>query len=262
MIHKTAIIHPKAQIERDVNIGPYCVIGADTRIQSGTELISHVVVEGDTSIGKNNKIYPFVSLGMEPQHLKFRGETSKLIIGNNNIIRESVVIHRGTLRGENKTVIGNDNFIMSTVHIGHDCILGDHIIIASGTGVAGHVTLQDRVNLGGMVGIAQFVRIGKSTFIGAGSEISKDIPPFCLCTGMRGQLCIRGVNVVGLKRQGFSVGEIRKLKLAFEAIFDKNNPLQENIRNLEQEFKTDKAISYVLDFIKSSKIGLITEWKN
>ncbi|HLD74752.1 MAG TPA: acyl-ACP--UDP-N-acetylglucosamine O-acyltransferase [Bdellovibrionota bacterium] len=261
MIHSTAIIHAKAKIGKNVKVGPYCIIGADVSIDEGTELLSHIVIEGPTRIGKNNRIFSFACLGQEPQDLKYQGEKSELIIGDNNTIRESTNIHRGTRGGGNKTVLGNNNLIMSLVHIGHDSILGNHVIIASFSGIAGHVTIEDKVFIAGKVGVGQFVRVGTSCYVGGFSRIDKDVPPFSFCCGTD-HVEVRGVNIVGLKRQGYSTERINILRKVFHDLFDVETPLQENIKKLPPECKNDTAVSYLLDFIQSSEKGVITNINN
>ena len=257
MIHSTAIIHAKASIGKNVKIGPYCIVGANVFIDEGTELTSHVVIEGPTRIGKNNKIFSFACLGQEPQDLKYQGEKSELIIGDGNTIRESTNIHRGTRGGGNKTVLGNGNLIMSLVHIGHDSIIGSNVIIASFSGIAGHVVIEDKAFVGGKVGVGQFVRIGGSCYIGGFSRIDKDVPPFSFCCGTD-KVLVRGVNIVGLKRQGYSTENINLLRKVFHDLFDVKTPLQENIKKLPPEYKNDTAVSYLMDFIQSSDKGVIT----
>ena len=257
MIHSTAIISPKAEIGQNVKIGPYCVVGKNVFIDEGTELTSHVVIEGPTRIGKNNRIFSFACLGQEPQDLKYQGEKSQLIIGDNNTIRESTNIHRGTSGGGNKTVIGNNNLIMSLVHIGHDSIIGNNVIIASFSGIAGHVMIEDKSFIAGKVGVGQFLRIANSCDIGRFSRIDKDFPPFSFCCGAD-NIEVRGVNIVGLKRQGYSIERINTLRKVFHDLFDVGTPLQENIKKLPPEYKNDTAVSYLLDFIQSSEKGVIT----
>ncbi|MBI2609163.1 MAG: acyl-ACP--UDP-N-acetylglucosamine O-acyltransferase [Deltaproteobacteria bacterium] len=252
MIHKTAMVHPHASIHSEVNIGPYCVIGEGVHIDSGCELKSHVVVQGPTHLGKNNKIYSFVSLGEAPQDLKFKGENSELIIGENNTIREYVSIHRGTQKGEGKTVIGNNNLLMTSVHIGHNCILGDDIIIATGSGVAGHAVVEDRVVFAGMVGVAPFIHVGRNSYITGFSVIDKDVPPFSICSG-RGEFKIRGVNVIGLKRNNFSIEDIQILRKSFKHLFTHINPLSIQIDNIERDWKQNVHVQYLLNFLLNSK---------
>ena len=260
MIHKTAVIDPAATIHPTAIIGPYCVVGAHVEIGEETELKSHVVVEGPTIIGKRNKIFPFSCLGEDPQDLKYENESSLLFIGDDNIIREHTNIHRGTQGGGNKTVLGNGNLIMSLVHIGHDCILGDNVIVASCTGLAGHVVVEDRANIGGMVGVRQFVKIGTSTYVCGYSRVDKDVPPFSICAGLE-KMYVRGVNIIGLKRQGFSHERIVLLRKVFDELFSLNAPLKARLESISTEWKKDSAVSYLIDFISSSEKGIITEYE-
>ncbi|MDH3444884.1 MAG: acyl-ACP--UDP-N-acetylglucosamine O-acyltransferase, partial [Deltaproteobacteria bacterium] len=200
-LHATAVVDRKAEIDADVDIGPYCVIGPGVKIGKGTKLKSHVVVEGRTTLGEENVIFPFATVGMIPQDLKYKGEPSELLIGDRNTIREYASLNPGTLGGGMVTRIGNQNLLMMYCHIAHDCILGNGNVIANGATLGGHVIIENYVIVGGLVGIHQFVKIGSGAILGAGSMVSKDVPPFCNATGDRARL--RGLNLEGLRRRGF-----------------------------------------------------------
>ena len=198
MIHKTAIIDPKAKISSNVKIGPYSVIGPHVEIDEGVLIQSHVNIEGHTIIGKNNKIYPMASIGSDPQDLKYKGEKTKLIIGDNNTIREHATINTGTVQGGNVTKVGNNNLIMIGAHIAHDCIIGNNIVMANNSAIAGHAVIDDFVIIGAKCGIQQFVRIGTMAMIGGMTGVSRDVIPYCVSTGNRNFL--NGINVIGLRR--------------------------------------------------------------
>ncbi|MFM8186181.1 MAG: acyl-ACP--UDP-N-acetylglucosamine O-acyltransferase [Alphaproteobacteria bacterium] len=251
MIHNTAIIHSNAKIASDVEIGPFVVIGDKVKIDSGTKIKSHAVIEGDTEIGKNNLIFTFATIGLDPQDLKFKGEDSKLIIGDNNKIREHVTIHRGTEDGGMITKIGSNNLFMVGVHIAHDCIVGDHIILANNATLAGHVQIENHVVIGGLSAVHQFVRIGKGAMIGGMSGVESDVIPFGLVMGERGFLA--GLNLIGLKRNNFSREEIHALRNYFKAVFLEN--IDENFsaraKKIAEDFAEFSLVSEVLKFINS-----------
>ena len=207
---------PRAELDHDVKVGPYCVVGAGVNIGNGSMLQSHVVVQGRTTLGEGNVIFPFASVGSTPQDLKYKGEPSELIIGNCNTIREYVSLNPGTSGGGMVTRVGDQNLLMMYCHIAHDCIVGNRNVVANGATLGGHVAIEDYVIVGGLVGIHQFVRIGTGAILGAGSMVSMDVPPYCNATGDRAEL--RGLNLEGLKRRGFdpsTISAIRKLPNAF-----------------------------------------------
>lgn len=217
-IHPSAIIGNKAQIGADVEIGAFCVIGDDVKIGDKSVLKSHVVIDGDTTIGKNNVIFPFASIGLAPQDLKFRGEKSRVEIGDNNSIREHVTIHLGTQDGSMVTKIGNNCLLMVGVHIAHDCVVGDHAILANNATLAGHVVLGDHVVIGGLSAVHQFVRIGSGAMIGGMSGVEADVIPNGLVMGERAFLA--GLNLVGMKRRGVPREEIHALRHFFKEVFE------------------------------------------
>ena len=250
MIHKTAIIDSKSKISKSVEIGPYAVIGPNVEIGDNTIIQSHVNITGDTSIGKGNKFYPFASIGSDPQDLKYNSEKTKLIIGNNNTIREYATINTGTIQGGGVTRVGNNNLIMISAHIAHDCIIGNNIVIANSAAIAGHAEIDDHVIIGGNCGIQQFTRIGKMAMIGGMTGVSRDVIPYGLSTGNRNYL--NGINLVGLRRGKVSNKDILGLTDAYKEIF-KTEVLSENLSNLNGKYTDNPLVTDVLDFINKDK---------
>tara|TARA_B100000767_G_scaffold199281_1_gene186210 strand:+ start:1298 stop:2080 length:783 start_codon:yes stop_codon:yes gene_type:complete len=250
MIHKTVIIDSKAKISSSVEIGPYAVIGPSVEIDEGTIIQSHVNITGNTFIGKGNKIYPFASIGNQPQDMKYKGEKTKLTIGDNNTIREYVTINPGTIQGGGLTKVGNNNLIMISAHIAHDCIVGNNIVIANSAAIAGHAEIDDYVIIGGNCGVQQFTRIGKMAMIGGMTGVSRDVIPYGLSTGNRNFL--NGINIVGLRRSKASNKEIIGLKEAYKEIFKTEN-LNENLNKLNGNFKENVLVKEVVDFINKDK---------
>ena len=250
MIHKTAIIDPKAKISSNVNIGPYVVIGPNVEINENTIIYSHVNISGYTIIGKGNKIYPFASIGNDPQDLKFNGENNKLIIGNKNIIREYVSINPGTVGGGEITKIGNNCLFMISSHVAHDCIVGDNVIIANNVPLGGHVVIEDNVVIGGNSAVQQFTRIGKMAMIGGMTGVLHDVIPYGLSIGNRNSL--QGLNLIGLRRSNFKNKEILELSEAYKEIFATKN-LTENISKLNGSFHDNPLVKEVIEFITKDK---------
>ena len=250
MIHKTAIIDVNAKISKTVEIGPYSIIGPNVEVGEHSIIQSHVNITGHTLIGRNNKIYPFASIGSDPQDMKYAGETTKLIIGDNNIIREYVTINPGTVQGGSITQIGNNNLIMISAHIAHDCIIGNNTVIANSVAIAGHAEIGDQVIIGGNCGVQQFTRIGKMAMIGGMTGVSRDVIPYGLSTGNRNYL--NGINLVGLRRGKISNKEIIGLTDAYREIFKTEN-LNDNLNKLNGEFKENTLVKEVVDFINKDK---------
>ena len=253
-IHQTALIDRQAEIDSDVEIGPYSIIGAVVRIGQQSRVASHVVIEGRTSIGQSNTIYQFATIGSKPQDLKYRGEASELIIGNHNTIREYVSLNPGTAGGGMVTRVGDHNLLMMHCHIAHDCLIGSHNIIANGATLGGHVVVGDYVIVGGLVGIHQFARIGSGAILGAGSMVSKDVPPFCNATGDRARL--RGLNLEGLKRRGFTTTAIDALKKAYRIIFQSKLKTKDALEKVRSEVSPTAEIDILLAFISQSQRGI------
>jgi UDP-N-acetylglucosamine acyltransferase len=253
-IHPTAVIHPNARIAEGVEIGPYSVIGEHVVIGRDTKIASHVAIEGWTTIGERNHIFSFSSVGAPPQDIKYKGEQTFLVIGNDNIIREFATIHRATTKEDRVTSIGNNNFLMSYIHVAHDCKLGNHIIMANNAAFGGHVTVEDHAVLGALVGIHQFVRVGAYSMIGGQSAIVLDVPPYVNATGNRATLY--GLNLVGLKRKGFGEETINHLKKAYKIIFRSGLTLEEALKKTIEEFPDSREVRYFVDFMRHSKRGV------
>ena len=250
MIHKTAIIDPKAKVSSNVKIGPYTVIGPNVEINEKTIIHSHVSISGQTKIGKENKIYPFASVGNDPQDLKYNGEKTKLIIGDNNTIREYVTINPGTIGGGGKTKVGNNCLFMISSHVAHDCIVGDNVIIANNVPLGGHAIIEDNVVIGGNSAVQQFTRIGKMAMIGGMTGVLHDVIPYGLSTGNRNSL--QGLNLIGLRRAKFENKDILELSDAYKKIFATKN-INENISKLNGSFQENSLVKNVIDFITKDK---------
>ena len=249
MIHKTAVIDSKAKLDKNVQIGPYCVIGPNVEIRENTVIQSHVNISGNVKIGKDNKIYPFVSIN-DPQDLKYSGEPTSLIIGDNNKIREYVTINPGTASGGGKTVIGNNCLFMISSHIAHDCRVGNNVIIANNVPLGGHVIIEDNVVIGGNSAVQQFTRIGKMAMIGGMTGVLHDVIPYGLSTGNRNSL--QGLNLIGLRRAKFENKDILGLSEAYKEIFATKN-INENISKLNGSFQQNQLVKNVIDFITKDK---------
>ena len=262
MIHSTAIISKSAEIDPTVEVGAFCVIGDKVKIQSGTKIKSHVVIDGDTTIGKNNTIFPFATIGLVPQDLKFKGEESKLIIGDNNTIREHATIHLGTQDGGLLTKIGNNNLLMVGVHIAHDCMVGNHVILANNATMAGHVVIGDHVVVGGLSAVHQFVRIGDFAMIGGMSGVESDVIPYGLVMGERASLA--GLNLVGMKRNNISREEIHALRNFYKLIFNNEDQTSfvERANKIAVEFADKQTVKIVADFINSETSRSFCQPKN
>jgi UDP-N-acetylglucosamine acyltransferase len=245
-IHPTAIISPKAKLGSNIEIGPFCLIGDDVKIGDNTILKSHVVIEGDTTIGKNNIIFPFAVIGVAPQDLKFKGEKARVEIGDNNSIREHVTIHIGTMDGAMLTKIGSNCLLMVGVHIAHDCVVGDHVILANNATLAGHVEVGDYVVIGGLSAIHQFARIGVGAMIGGMSGVEGDVIPYGTVMGERASLA--GLNLVGLKRRNISREDIHALRNFFKKVFEEKSEV--NFQKRVDEVKSE-LVNEVVSFIKS-----------
>lgn len=255
MIHPQAIVDPSAKIADDVTIGPFSVIGANVEIDSGTTVASHVVINGPTKIGKDNRIFQFASVGEKPQDLKFNDEQTELIVGDRNTIREYVTLHRGTPGGGAVTRIGNDNLFMASSHVAHDCILGDHIILANATALAGHVVVDDHAILGGYTTVHQFTRIGAHAFTGFSTAIDRDVLPFFTVAGNRARAI--GINKEGLKRRGFSAETIRALQDAFKLLIKSSCSHKVALEKVEALAGQDENVRKMLDFLDASERGWI-----
>ncbi len=258
-IHPTAVIEPGAQLHETVEIGPYAIVGAHVTIGAGTTIGSHTVVEGHTTLGESNVIGHFASIGGRPQDMKYRGEPTRLVIGDRNTIREFTTIHTGTVQDAGVTTIGDDNWIMAYVHIGHDCYLGSNIVMSSNAQLAGHVQIGDHAIVGGMSGVHQFVRIGASSFLGGASALVQDIPPFVIAEGNKAEP--HGINVEGLRRRGFSPDAISALRTAYRVLYKNGLTLDEakiQLRELQQQGGDgDQHVKALTDFVEASTRGII-----
>lgn len=254
-IHPTAIVHDGAEVDSSAEIGPYCVVGPKVKVGAETRLVSHVVVDNHTTLGARNVIYSFASVGSSPQDLKFKGEPSRLVIGDDNVIRESATLNIGTEHGGMETRVGNGCLLMAFSHVAHDCVLGDHDILANGVGLAGHVTLGDGVIMGGMSGIHQFCRVGRNAFIAAGAMVAQDVPPFCIAQGDRAQLV--GINVVGLKRCGWTREELNAVREAFRSLFVAQTARLVALERVETVLATSHPqVAEMCAFIRASDRGV------
>ena len=250
MIHPTAIVDNNSKISENVDIGPYCVIGPQVEIGSNTKLHSHISIKGNTKIGKNNEIFPFVSIGTSPQDLKYKGENNSILIGNNNKLREYVNINPGTSHGGTITKLGNNNLLMVYTHVAHDCNLGNNIVLANNVQVGGHVTIEDNSIVGGSCAIHQFSRIGTLAMVGGMTGVLSDIIPYGLSLGNRNNLV--GLNLIGLRRAKISNEDIKILQKFYDSVFYNQN-FRSNIENLNAEIKKNKYVKIIINFINSDK---------
>jgi len=254
-IHPSAIVSPKAEIADGVSIGPFSIIGEKVTIGRNTSIGSHVVIEGNTVIGEKNKIYPYVSLGLPPQDIGYKNEDTRLIIGDENIMREFVTVNRATTKQDRVTKIGNKNYLMAYAHVAHDCTLGNSIVMSNAATLGGHIEIGDKAIIGGLVAIHQFVRVGAYAFIGGKSATVKDIPPFMMASGDRAKLY--GLNVRGLKREGFSREKIDGLKRAYQIIWRDHNLFHEALERVKVEIDPFEELELLLSFLTSSKRGVV-----
>lgn len=255
MIHKLAVVSAKAVIHDAAVIGPFCVIGDDVEIGSGTRIESHVVINGPTRIGSDNHIFSYAAVGGDPQDKKYSGETTRLEIGDRNTIRECCTINRGTAQDTGVTRIGNDNWIMAYVHIAHDCVVGNNVIIANTTNLGGHVLLDDWVIVGGGSGIHQFTRVGCHAFVGMHVALGKDVPAYVMVFGS--PPAPRGINTEGLKRRGFDAAQIRNIREAYRVIYRRGLKLSEAAAELEQRVASQPEIQPLLESISDSERSIL-----
>ncbi|MDP4795706.1 MAG: acyl-ACP--UDP-N-acetylglucosamine O-acyltransferase [Rhodospirillales bacterium] len=248
-IHPTAIVDPKAELGLGVKIGPYSVIGAGVRLGDGVQLMSHVVVEGQTTIGPATRVFPFSSIGHQPQDLKFRGEVSTLEIGARNVIREHVTMNPGTEGGGLLTKVGNDCLFMVGAHVAHDCLIGNNVILVNSATLGGHVSIEDWAIIGGLSAVHQFVRIGKHAMIGGKTGVEHDVIPYGVVTGNRARL--EGLNIVGLKRRGFSRDLIHEIRKAYRMIFAEEGTMAERLQDVIEDFKSNEPVMDIVNFINS-----------
>ncbi len=255
LIHPTAIIDPKAELDSSVRVGPYTVIGAHVQIGAGTSIGAHAVIEGHTTIGENNTIFQFASLGAVPQDKKYAGEPTRLIIGNNNTIREFTTFNLGTVTGIGETRVGNDNWIMAYVHLAHDCVVGNHTIFANNASLAGHVTINDWVILGGYSLVHQFCIIGEHAMTAFAAGVHKDVPPYVMAAGYRAEPA--GLNTEGLKRRGFSAEQIANIKNVYKILYRQGLPYEEARAQIVALADTAPELAVFKDFFAVSERGVI-----
>ena len=255
MIHPTAIIDPTAELAEDVSIGPYSIVGPGVQIDAGTVVGSHVVIKGPTFIGKDNRIFQFSSVGEDTQDMKYRGEPTRLEVGDRNIIREYCTIHRGTVQDKSMTQVGSDNLLMAYTHVAHDCVVGDHVIMANAASIAGHVQVESHAILGGFTLVHQFCKIGQYSFSAMGSILSRDIPPYVLVGGQPTKP--HGINAVGLERQGFSQDAIRQIKKAYKIVYKSGLKLEASIEALEEMAEETPEVDCMVTFLKQTQRSIL-----
>ena len=256
-IHATAIINPNATMGKDIAIGPYCIVGQDVHLGDGVRLHSHVVIDGRTTIGTETEIYPFSSIGLPPQDLKYKGEESELIIGARNTIREYVTMNPGTADGGMRTIIGDDCLFMASTHVAHDCIVGNHVIMANNATIAGHVEVGDFAIIGGLSAVHQFVKIGKHAIIGGMSGVENNVIPYGSVVGDRARLS--GLNIVGLRRRAFLKEDIKNLRTAYRMLFAEEGTLAERTEDVAKMFVNNLAVMDIVDFMRAESSRALTQ---
>jgi UDP-N-acetylglucosamine acyltransferase len=255
IIHPTAVIHSTAELEEDVQVGPYCVVGQNVRIGAGSELVSHVVLGRDTRIGLQNRIFPFASIGFAPQDLKYRGEPTRVEMGDRNTIREYVTINRGTMGGGGVTRVGDDNFLMAYSHVAHDSLVGHRTIFANAASLAGHVEVQDDATVGAFSGVHQFCRVGAHGFIGGYSAVNKDVLPYSRTVGNRARAY--GANAIGLQRKGLSEESIASITRAFRILLSSKLNTTQALERIRSEIPGVPEVDYLVRFIEESERGVV-----
>jgi len=253
-IHPTAVVARGAEIDAGVRIGPYAMLGAHVRVGRDTCIGTHAVVSGRTTLGARNEIFPFASVGLRPQDLKYRGEPSTVTLGDDNMVREYVSINPGTEGGGMETVIGDGCLLMVSAHVGHDCRLADGVILANGVALGGHVVVERQARIGGLAGVHQFTRIGESALCAAGAMVSLDVPPYCMVAGDRARLF--GLNLVGLKRRGFSEEIIRTIKRAYRLLFHRGGTRDDAVARTRRAFPDSPEVAHLADFVAASERGV------
>jgi len=254
--HPTAIIDPKARIHPSCEVGPYCVVGSDVELGEGCRLISHVAMEGPAKIGSHNHFFPFCSIGLAPQDISYKGERTRLEIGDHNEIREYVTINRATAKADGVTRVGSHNLIMAYTHIAHDCQIGDHVIMANAATLGGHVTVEDWATVGALCPVHHFVRVGKYAFIGGGTTITRDVLPFSKTSAERGTHAY-GLNAVGLERRGFTKERIRKIHHAYRVLLASKLNTSQALEKLKAEAGRSEDVDLLIHFIEASSRGVI-----
>lgn len=248
-IHPTAIVDSGAHIGDGVKIGPYCIVGPHVSLAEGVHLVSHVVVDGHTSVGTGTTIYPFASVGLPPQHVKYRGEPTRLVIGAHNIIREHVTMHTGTVQGSMETRVGSHCLFMVGSHVAHDCVIEDHVQLTNAVALGGHVHVGEYAIISGLSGVHQFVRIGKHVMVGGASGVESDVIPYGLAKGNRAKLY--GLNIIGLKRRGFSRDDIRVLRTAYGLLFSTGGTMVERLNEVADMYPNHAGVMDIVNFIRA-----------
>lgn len=255
-VHTTAVVSASARLADDVEVGPYCVIGPDVTLGQGVRIASHVIIEGATEIGEGCVVHPFAVLGAAPQHAGHQGEPTRLVIGARNLIREQVTMHCGTAMGRGVTTVGSDGFFMVGVHVGHDCIVGDHVVMANTATLGGHVVIEDHVIMGGLSAAHQYTRIGRHAFVGGMAGVNHDVIPFGNVWGNHAHL--EGLNLVGLKRRGFSRESINALRAAYRMLFAEEGTFQERLDDTAYAYSGSREVMEIVDFIRADSSRPLT----
>lgn len=248
-IHPTALVAEGAELADGVSVGPFCVVGPKVRLGRGTKLHSHVVIEGSTELGENNQVYPFAVLGGPPQHTAYKGEDTRLVIGDNNLIREHATMNLGTVNGGGVTRVGSDGLYMIESHVGHDCVVGDHVILTKQATLGGHCQIDDYVIVGGLAAVHQFTRVGRHAMIGGLAAVVKDVIPYGSVWGNHAHL--EGLNLVGLKRRGFSRESINTLRAAYRLLFADEGTFQERLDDTIETYSSSPEVMEIIDFIRA-----------
>ena len=255
VVHATAIVSPDAVLADGVEVGPYSVIGAGVTVGRGTRVGPHVVIEGETRIGEENRIFQFASVGADPQDKKYRGEASRLEIGDRNVIRECVTVHRGTVQDHGVTRIGDDNLLMAYVHVAHDCVVGSHCVLANNATLAGHVHIDDWAIMGGLSAVHQFGKVGAHAFIANNAAVTRDVPPYVMAVGQPADA--HSINAEGLKRRGFTPGQIRNIRAAFRILYRSGLKLAEATAELERLAKDQPELLPLVEFLPTATRGIV-----
>jgi UDP-N-acetylglucosamine acyltransferase len=256
MIHPTAIIDPRAHVHSTCSVGPYCVLGPDVELGENCELISHVVIHGPAKIGGHNRFFPFCAIGGEPQDLSYQGENTRLEMGSHNVVREYVTINRGTTKGGGVTTIGSHTLLMAYAHVGHDCVIGDHVIMANAATLAGHVTIAEWATVGAFSAVHQFDVVGAHAYIGGGTIVTRDVLPFSKTVAAR-EAKAYGVNTIGLQRRGFNEERIHKIQHAFRVLLNSKLNTSQAVERLRAESDRGEDVDMLLRFIEASERGIV-----
>lgn len=254
LIHPSAYVHPKAELGPDVEVGPFAYVGEFAKIGKGSKLLHHACIEGHTTLGEYNEVGAYTVLGGKPQDLKYKGEPTRLEIGNRNQFRECVTANTGTVTGAGVTKIGDDCLVMAYCHVAHDCVVGNHVVMANYTGLSGHVHIEDWVILSGMCGITQFLRIGKHAFVGGMTAVRKDVAPYVITVGDPSE--VRGINRVGLSRRGFDAERLKAVSDAYKIYFEQGLEKEQAIAELDRRFPSQADVRYFIDFVRASEKGI------